>query len=195
MEEVILKIPEHYPMTDDELFELCVANKELRIERDEDGQLIIMSPAGGITGNINFKLITIFGEWMEKNSHLGYGFDSATGFRLQDKSMRSPDVSFVKKEKWDALTLEDQEKFAPVCPDFVIELRSKSDSLLQLKNKMEKWIKNGCQLGWLIDPIEKKSYIYKPDLPIKEVNGFDNTLSGENLLSGFELDLSRLTIK
>ncbi|MBI1769040.1 MAG: Uma2 family endonuclease [Bacteroidetes bacterium] len=182
-------------MTDDELFELCVANKELRIERDEDGQLIIMSPAGGITGNINFKLITIFGEWMEKNSHLGYGFDSATGFRLQDKSMRSPDVSFVKKEKWDALTLEDQEKFAPVCPDFVIELRSKSDSLLQLKNKMEKWIKNGCQLGWLIDPIEKKSYIYKPDLPIKEVNGFDNTLSGENLLSGFELDLSRLTIK
>jgi len=109
MDEVILKIPEHYPMTDDELFELCVANKELRIERDENGQLIIMSPAGGITGNINFKLTGIFSQWMEENAHLGYGFDSATGFRLRDKSMRSPDVSFVKKEKWEALSLEDQE--------------------------------------------------------------------------------------
>src|SRR5258708_3737499 len=192
MDEVILKIPEHYPMTDDELFELCVANKELRIERDENSQLIIMSPAGGITGNINFKLTTIFGEWVEKNSHLGYGFDSATGFRLRDKSMRSPDVSFVKKEKWEALTLEDQEKFAPLCPDFVIELRSKSDSLAQLKNKMEKWISNGCGLGWLIDPIEKKSYIYRPIQVAQEVAGFDKKLSGENLLPGFELDLKRL---
>ncbi len=163
MEELILKIPEHFPLTDDELFELCIANKELRIERDEEGQLIIMSPAGGITGNINFKLTGIFSQWMENNSHLGYGFDSATGFRLRDKSMRSPDVSFVRKEKWDALPLDEQEKFAPVCPDFVIELRSKSDSLSQLKNKMTKWIENGCQLGWLIDPIERKSYIFKPD--------------------------------
>ncbi len=195
MDEVILKIPEHYPMTDDELFELCVANKELRIERDENGQLIIMSPAGGITGNINFKLTGIFSQWMEENAHLGYGFDSATGFRLRDKSMRSPDVSFVKKEKWEALSLEDQEKFAPVCPDFVIELRSKSDSLEQLKSKMEKWISNGCELGWLIDPIEKKSYIYKPNLSTKEVNGFDKLLSGEDLLPGFELDLSRLSVK
>jgi len=98
MDEVILKIPEHYPMTDDELFELCVANKELRIERDENGQLIIMSPAGGITGNINFKLTGIFSQWMEENAHLGYGFDSATGFRLRDKSMRSPDVLLLKRK-------------------------------------------------------------------------------------------------
>ena len=179
-------------MTDDELFELCVANKELRIERDEEGQLIIMSPAGGITGNLNFKLTGIFGQWLENNSHLGYGFDSATGFRLRDKSMRSPDVSFVKKEKWDALSLVEQEKFAPVCPDFVIELRSKSDLLSQLKCKMQKWIANGCELGWLIDPIEKKSYIYKPKEEVQEVIGFDNKLHGENLLPGFELDLKRL---
>jgi Uma2 family endonuclease len=193
MEEVILKIPEHYPMTDDELFELCAANKELRIERDEEGQLIIMSPAGGITGNLNFKLTTIFGEWVEKNSHLGYGFDSATGFRLNDKSMRSPDVSFVKKENWEVLTLAEQEKFAPVCPDFVIELRSKSDSLSQLKNKMAKWISNGCQVGWLIDPIEKKSYIYKPKENVVEVIGFDKKLNGADLLPDFELDLKRLS--
>lgn len=179
-------------MTDDELFELCVANKELRIERDEEGQLIIMSPAGGITGNINFKLTVIFGQWLEKNPHLGYGFDSATGFRLPDKSMRSPDVSFVKKEKWESLSMEEQEKFAPICPDFVIELRSHSDSLPHLKVKMVKWISNGCDLGWLIDPTDEKAYIYKPGVDVQEISGFDKKMLDEKLLPGFELDLSRL---
>jgi Uma2 family endonuclease len=156
MDTVTLNIPTDYPMTDDELFVFCAANKELRIERDELGQLLIISPAGGITGNLNFRLTGILFLWVEKNEKLGYGFDSATGFRLADKSMRSPDVSWVKREKWDALKLEEQEKFTPVCPDFVIELRSKSDSLSELKSKKERWIKNGCELGWLIDPIQKK---------------------------------------
>jgi Uma2 family endonuclease len=192
MEEVILKIPERYAMTDDELFELCVANKELRIERDEEGQLIIMSPAGSFSSNLNFRLSILFGNWVEANPNVGYGFDSSGGFTLPDRSMRSPDVSFIKKEKWEALKLEEQKKFAPICPDFVIELRSESDSLVQLKNKMTKWIKNGCQLGWLIDPIEKKSYVYKPNTSVEEVIGFDKKLSGGNLLPGFELDLKRL---
>jgi Uma2 family endonuclease len=192
MEEVILKIPEQYPMTDDELFAFCAANKELRIERDELGQIIIMSPTGGITGNLNFKLIGIFSQWAERNQHLGYGFDSATGFRLPDKSMRSPDVSWVKKEKWDSLQLEAKEKFAPICPDFVIELRSKSDSLPQLKIKMEKWIGNGCALGWLIDPVEEKAYVYSSGKSVEEIMGFDNLLSGEPLLPGFLLDLSKI---
>ncbi|MEK6782966.1 MAG: Uma2 family endonuclease [Bacteroidota bacterium] len=192
MDLLTLNIPIEYPMTDDELFAFCAANKELRIERDEFGQLIIMSPAGGITGNLNFKLTSIFGQWVEKNTVLGYGFDSATGFRLGDKSMRSPDVSWVKKEKWEALTLQDQEKFAPICPDFVVELRSKSDSLTELKSKMEKWMKNGCQLGWLIDPSQQKAYVYKPNEVIQEIDGFDKKLSGESLLPDFELDLSRL---
>ncbi len=191
MEDLILKIPEQYPMTDDELFAFCAANKELRIERDENGQLIIMSPAGGITGNLNFKLTTIFGEWVQKNPDLGYGFDSATGFRLPDRSMRSPDVSWVKKEKWDALSLTEKEKFAPVCPDFVIELRSKTDSLQQLKLKMEKWMSNGCTLAWLIDPIEEKTYIYSGNT-VQEISGFTSKISGTELLPGFELDLSRL---
>ncbi len=193
MDSLTLTIPTEYPMTDNELFAFCAANKELRIERDELGQLMIMSPAGGITGNLNFRLTSIFGQWAEKNVALGYGFDSATGFRLADKSMRSPDVSWVRKEKWDALALEDQEKFAPLCPDFVIELRPKSDSLSQFKSKMEKWILNGCQLAWLIDPIQKKSYIYKPDGTITELIGFDKKVSGETLLPAFELDLTRLT--
>ncbi|MFN5431354.1 MAG: Uma2 family endonuclease [Cyclobacteriaceae bacterium] len=192
MDLVTINIPEEYPMTDDELFAFCAANKELRIERDELGQLIIMSPSGGITGNLNFRISGIFFQWAEMNGQLGYGFDSATGFRLADRSMRSPDVSWVRKTKWDKLRLEDQEKFAPICPDFVIELRSKSDSLSQLKSKMEKWMENGCELAWLIDPIQQKTYIYQPNVAVYEVTDFDQKLSGGTLLPGFELDLARL---
>jgi Uma2 family endonuclease len=192
MDLVTINIPEEYPMTDDELFAFCAANKELRIERDELGQLIIMSPSGGITGNLNFRISGIFFQWAEMNGQLGYGFDSATGFRLADRSMRSPDVSWVRKTKWDELRLEDQEKFAPICPDFVIELRSKSDSLSQLKSKMEKWMGNGCELAWLIDPIQQKTYIYQPNVALYEVTDFDQKLSGGTLLPGFELDLARL---
>jgi Uma2 family endonuclease len=154
--------------------------------------LMLMSPAGGITGNLNFRLTGIFFLWTDRNATLGYGFDSATGFRLRDKSMRAADLSWVKKERWDALALEDREKFAPLCPDFVIELRSKSDSLSQLKSKMEKWMQNGCQLARLIDPIQQKSYIYKPDGTVIELIGFDKKISGETLLPGFEFDLTRL---
>ncbi|MFM7429410.1 MAG: Uma2 family endonuclease [Flammeovirgaceae bacterium] len=191
MESVTLNIPVDYPMTDDELFAFCAVNKELRIERDELGQLIIMSPAGGVTGNLNFRLTGIFFQWVEK-SKLGYGFDSATGFRLADKSMRSPDVSWIKKERWEALKVEDQEKFAPICPDFVIEIRSKSDSLSQLKSKMEKWVENGCKLAWFIDPIQQKSYVYKSHTAVEEITGFDKKLLAEPLLPGFELNLNRL---
>jgi Uma2 family endonuclease len=192
MELVTINIPEEYPMTDDELFAFCAANKELRIERDEFGQLIIMSPSGGITGNLNFKLTSIFGQWVEMNPELGYGFDSATGFRLADKSMRSPDVSWVRKGKWDSLPIDDKEKFAPVCPNFVIELRSKTDTLSQLKNKMEAWIKNGCELGWLIDPLQKKVYVYHSNGGVSELNGFERILSDETILPGFKFDLNKL---
>lgn len=192
MDEVILKIPEHYRMTDDELFELCVANKELRIERDEQGQLIIMSPAGSFSSNMNFNLNAQLGHWVYVNSELGYGFDSSGGFVLPDKSMRSPDAAWIKKNRWDELPLKERKKFAPICPDFVIELRSESDSLIELKAKMEKWIANGCELGWLIDPIERKTHVYKSSSFPQVIVGFDKKLSGEKLLPGFELDLSRL---
>ena len=192
MDALTLRIPDEDRLTDDELFRICSANKELRIERDEEGQLIIMSPAGSFSSNRNFILNSIFGVWVESHSQLGYGFDSSGGFILPDRSMRSPDSAWIKKERWEALTLEAQEKFAPICPDFIIELRSKSDSLIQLKSKMEKWIANGCELAWLIDPLEKRAYIYKPKSTVQEISDFNNKLSGENLLPGFELDLSRL---
>lgn len=191
MESLILKIPKEDSLTDDELFRICTANKQLRIERDELGQLIIMSPTGSFISNKNFILNGLFSQWVESHLDLGFGFDSSGGFILPDRSMRSPDAAWIKKERWEALSLEAQEKFAPICPDFIVELRSKSDSLSQLKKKMEVWITNGCQLAWLIDPIENKAYIYKPNFPLKELSDFDTKLSGEDLLPGFELDLKR----
>lgn len=179
-------------MTDDKLFAFCTANKELRIERNENGQLVVMSPADSFSGKLNFRLSGFFWQWTENHPDLGYGFDSATGFTLHDNSMRSPDVSWIKKERWDSIPLEEQKKFAPVCPDFVIELRSESDALSELKSKMKEWIKNGCQLAWLIDPLDKKAYIYQPVQPVEEVTGFDHVLKGGHLLPGFELDLTRL---
>ncbi len=191
MESLILKIPKEDSLTDDELFRICTANKQLRIERDELGQLIIMSPTGSFISNKNFILNGLFSQWVESHLDLGFGFDSSGGFILPDRSMRSPDAAWIKKKRWEALSLEAQEKFAPICPDFIVELRSKSDSLSQLKKKMEVWITNGCQLAWLIDPLENKAYIYKPNFPLKELSDFDTKLSGEDLLPGFELDLKR----
>jgi Uma2 family endonuclease len=192
MDAFILRIPEEDSLTDDGLFRICSANKELRIERDELGQLIIMPPVGSFSSNKNFILNGLFSQWVEAHLDLGYAFDSSGGFLLPDRSMRSADAAWIKKERWEALSLDTQEKFAPICPDFIMELRSKSDSLTELKKKMGKWMANGCLLAWLIDPIGKKVYIYKPTAPVLEVIGFDKKLSGENVLLGFELDLKRL---
>ena len=191
MDILTLRIPEQDQFTDDELYRFCVANKELRIERDSSGQLIIMSPVGSKSSNLNLKLSGIFWIWAEAHADLGYGFDSSAGFTLPDRSMRSPDVAWIEKKRWDKLTLEQQEKFAPLCPDFVIELRSKSDPLNILLDKMQLWMKNGCRMGWLIDPQEEKAYVYQLDR-VQEIHGFNNILSGNDILPGFELDLSRL---
>lgn len=191
MDTLTLKIPKEDRITDDELFRICSANKELRIERDELGQLIIMSPVGSLSSNKNFILNGLFSQWVEAHLDLGYAFDSSGGFRLPDKSMRSADAAWIKKERWESIALEEQKKFAPICPDFVIELRSESDSLIQLKKKMGKWIANGCLLAWLIDPIGKKAYVYKPSGSVLEITDSQKKLSGENVLPSFELDLKR----
>jgi Uma2 family endonuclease len=185
-----LKVPQHImPLTDDQLFELCAANSELVIERNSEGELIIMSPAGGLTGNRNLKLASAVFNWNDI-SGLGYTFDSSTGFLLPDHSMLSPDVSWVKKEKWEKLSIKQQEKFPPLCPDFVIELCSPSDELRYVKSKMETWIKNGCQLGWLIDPREQKAFVYE-DGNVKEFS-FKDMLNGGKLMPGFSFSLSKL---
>lgn len=193
METFTLQIPEQDKFSEEELLRFCEANKDLRIERDEFGQIIIMSPVTSFFSNQNFIVNAFLGVWVIANPSLGYAFESSAGFTLPDKSMRSPDAAWVRREKWDALTQEQQQSFAPICPDFVIELRSKSDSLSQLKLKMQKWVSNGCQLAWLIDGIERKAYVYTSSKQSPEEFSFESKLGGGSLLPGFELDLGKLS--
>jgi Uma2 family endonuclease len=186
-----LRVPQHImPLTDDELFELCASNSELVIERNSNGELIIMSPTGGLTGNRSSRLLIEVGKWNDKKK-LGYVFDSSTGFLLGDGSMLSPDTSWISKERWDLISRDKQEKFPPICPDFIIELRSPSDEFKYVKNKMNVWIKNGCRLAWFIDPIEKIALVYRPQQTVREYS-FTEKLIGEDVLPGFELALSKL---
>ena len=177
-------------LDEDEFFEFCMLNKDLRIELTSAGDLIIMPPTGGKTGIRNFKLIASFAAWSEKDG-TGQGFDPSTIFSLPNGAKRSPDLSWVRNERWNQLTEKEQERFPPLCPDFVVELRSKSDSLKVLQNKMKEYVENGAQLGWLIDPLKKKVYVYRPQTAVEV---FDNPpdISGEPLLRGFTLDVRSL---
>lgn len=175
---------------EDELFEFCQLNRDLRIERTAEGDLIIMPPTGGKTGIRNFKLITSFGSWVKRDA-TGQGFDSSTVFGLPNHAKRSPDVSWVRNERWDSLSELQQKKFPPLCPDFAVELRSDTDSLKALQEKLEEYIENGAQLGWLIDPLEKKVYVYRQGRPVEILND-PQTIAGETLLPGFILDLREL---
>lgn len=138
-------------LTDEQFFQLCHNNRDYRFERTAKGELLIMSPTGGETGNRDFEISVQLGIW-NKQHNLGKGFDSSTGFTLPNGAVRSPGASWVKRERWDALTPEQQQKFAPLCPDFVVELRSPSDSLEKVREKMQEYINNGASLGWLINP-------------------------------------------
>ncbi|BAZ51864.1 hypothetical protein NIES4103_45230 [Nostoc sp. NIES-4103] len=177
-------------LTDEQFFQMCQKNRDYRFERTASGELLIMPPTGSETGNRNFDIVVELGIW-NKQTKLGKGFDSSTGFTLPNGAERSPDVSWVKIERWNALTPEQQEKFAPICPDFVVDLRSPSDSLKDLQDKMQEYIENGARLGWLIDRKNKRVEIYRPG---KDVEILDNptSLSGENVLPGFVLDLQQI---
>ncbi len=177
-------------MSDDEFFDFCMANKDLRIELTSEGDLIIMPPTGMKTGNRNFTLTTQFGMWAIKDG-TGVGSDSSTLFSLPNGAKRSPDLAWVRKERWEALSKEQQEKFAPLCPDFVVELRSPTDNLRRLQKKMEEYVASGAKLGWLIDPSRRKVYIYRPQASVEILND-PQTVSGEPLLAGFTLDIQRL---
>lgn len=178
------------PMNDDEFFDFCQRNKGLRIEMEADGEIIFMPPTGSETGIKNFKLTTKFGNWVEKDGS-GEGFDSSTGFVLPNGAKRSPDLSWISLEKWNAIPKAKRKKFAPVCPDFVVELRSETDSLSKLKDKMEEYIENGASLGWLIDAAKRKVYVYRPNAEV-EVLENPNEISGEPLLKGFTLNLKEI---
>lgn len=179
-------------MTDDEFFSFCRANDPLELERDKNGNIIIVSPTGSKTGNVNLTLASRVFLWSEE-TNAGYTFDSSTGFKLPNGATRSPDVAWIKKDRWEAIPEEQQEKFAPICPDFIIELRSVSDDLTYLQNKMEEYRDNGCQLGWLIDRKQQQVFIYRPELPVETIVDFTQVLSGETILPGFQFDLKLLT--
>ena len=174
-------------LTDKQYFQLCQNNRDFRFEMTALGELLIMPPTGGETGRRNVKITTQLDNWNTKEN-LGEVFDSSTGFILPNGAKRSPDASWVKSERWNALTSEQKEKFPPICPDFVVELRSASDSLTELQEKMKEYIQNGASLGWLIDRKNKQVEIYRPDRDVEVVKNPIN-LSGEDILPGFVLDL------
>ena len=177
-------------MDDEEFYQFCQINRELRIERTKEGDIIIMPPANTTTGGKNFELTGSFWAWVKLDG-TGKGFDSSTGFTLPNGAKRSPDLSWIRNERWNALTEQERNRFAPICPDFVVELRSKPDSIKTLKAKMDEYIENGAQLGWLIDPMKKRVHIYRPNAVV-EVLDNPQTVSGEPLLSGFTLDMQSL---
>jgi Uma2 family endonuclease len=187
MTAVILQIPQSLKFTDDKFVEMVAANKDLRLELSSQGELSIMSPTGGETGNRNFEMCLDLGYWNRQNG-LGKAFDSSTGFKLPNGATRSPDVSWIKMERWNALTPEQRKRFLPLCPDFVIELVSESDDLADTQAKMREYIANGLRLGWLINPKNKQVEIYRPNQEIEVLQSPAN-LSGENVLPGFILDL------
>ena len=174
-------------MSDDEFFNFCQRHRELRIEMDKYGEISIMSPTGSETGRINFNLIADFAIWARADGS-GEGFDSSTGFILPNGAKRSPDLSWIKLERWLAIPSEQRKKFAPICPDFVVELRSESDTLTALQDKMAEYIENGAKLGWLIDIIRQKVYVYQPGIPVQILDK-PSEISGEPLLKGFVLQM------
>jgi Uma2 family endonuclease len=187
MTAVILQIPQSLKFTDDKFVEMVAANQDLRLELSSQGKLSIMSPTGGETGDRNLELGGQVWFW-NRQKGLGKAFDSSTGFKLPNGATRSPDVSWIKIERWNALTTEQRKKFLPLCPDFVIELVSESDDLADTQAKMREYIANDLRLGWLINPKSQQVEIYRPNQEIEILQSPAN-LSGEDVLPGFILDL------
>ncbi|NEO92180.1 MAG: Uma2 family endonuclease [Moorea sp. SIO3G5] len=177
-------------LTDKQFWQLCHDNSDLRFERTATGELIIMSPTGSTTGERNADLIYQLKAWSRQNN-LGKVFDSNSGFTLPNGANRSPDASWVQQERWDALTPVEQERFAPICPDFVVELMSPSDSLEKTRAKMREYMENGARLGWLINRKQRKTETYRPHQDVEILNNPD-TISGEDVLPGFVLDLTTI---
>ena len=174
-------------MTDDQLYELCQLNPELQIERTPQGELLIMPPTGGETSKRNLDLLVAVGTWA-KHEGSGIAFDSSGGFILPNSALRSPDVAWIRRSRLETLTTEQKKRFIPLCPDFVIKLRSPTDSLSALQAKMQEYLDNGARLGWLIDPEDRRVYIYRSNGAIERLET-PAELSGDPVLPGFVLDL------
>jgi Uma2 family endonuclease len=182
----------HVHLTDEQFFQLCADNPELNVERDAQGALIFMSPVGGEGGNYELELGIDLGIW-NRQTKLGKVFSSSTIFKLPGGGSRSPDVAWVELSRWHSLTPEQRRKFPPLAPDFVIELRSPSDRLSMLQEKMQEYITSGVQLGWLINPQDQQVEIYRPNHE-KETRLLPTNLSGEGVLPGFVLSLEKFDV-
>lgn len=177
-------------VTPEEFEQLSADYRDLRLELTSTGELIVMPPTGAETGKRNFNLIGQLAVWFRETG-IGVCFTNDTGFTLPNGAIRSPDAAWSKREKWDSLTKQQKERFAPLCPDFVVELRSPSDRLSEVRNKMAEYMETGASLGWLIDPSKRQVYVYRPS---EEVVVLDNpeTVSADPLLPGFTLNLTEL---
>jgi Uma2 family endonuclease len=177
----------HVELTDEQFYQLCITNPDLNIERSAQGVLIVMPPVGGDSGNREMELGTDLSIWNRK-TNLGKVFSSSTVFKLPDGGDRSPDAAWVELSRWQALTPEQRQKFPPIAPDFVIELRSRTDALDLLQEKMKEYMDSGVRLGWLFNPKEQQVEIYRQGQE-KEVRSLPTLLSGEIVLPGFELQV------
>jgi Uma2 family endonuclease len=185
-----VSLPAIATMTRDEFYTFCQANRDLRIERTATGEVVIMPSAFSDTGNRNFNLAVQLGVWADQNG-TGLGFDSSTGFTLPNGAMRSPDAAWITAERWNSLSENEQTSFAPICPDFVIELRSASDTLSGLQSKMQEYIDNGALLGWLIDRKNRTVYIYRPDQDLQVLTN-PHQISGSPELIDFSLKMAKI---
>ena len=189
MTALILNLHPAIELTDEQFFQLCQNNRDLRLERTAEGELIIRPPTGWKSGNQNSRLTQRLGNWTETDG-TGLAFDSSTGFKLPNGANRSPDASWVRKERLEALN-PDPTRFLPMAPDFVVELRSATDNLKTVQQKMQEYLENGVRLGWLIDPQNQQVEVYRQGRDV-EVLQSPTTLSGEDVLPGFVLDLTQI---
>jgi Uma2 family endonuclease len=178
------------PMSDQDLMRFCAANDMVRVERDANGEILVMTPAGIKTSRMNSRITRLLDEWAEQDGR-GIAVDSNGGFTLPDGSVRAANAAWVSLPQREALSAEDRSRYAPLCPELIIELRSPTDSLPELKEKMEQWIANGSQLAWLIDPIEQNVFIYSPN-ESPEVHYHPTSVQGDRVMAGFELVMARI---
>jgi Uma2 family endonuclease len=190
MSAIAFKLEPLVNLTDDAFHQLCQANPEVKFERSAQGELVVMSLTGGVSGNRNIKLSARLELWADTEGS-GLAFDSSTMFRLPNGAYRSPDTAWISFERWQALTPEEQERFPPICPDFVVELRSATDSLSSLQQKMQEYLDNGARLGWLINPQSQQVEVYRSHQAIQILQA-PSQLSGETVLPGFKLNTTGL---
>lgn len=180
---------QHVHLTDEQFYQLCINNPEWNIEQNAKGALIVMPPVGGESGEREADYIIDLGNW-NRQTQLGKVFSSSTIFRLPNGGSRSPDAAWIELSRWQALTPEQRKKFPPIAPDFVIELRSATDNLTTLQEKMQEYLESGVRLGWLLNPQDQQVEIYRQGQE-KEVRSLPTLLSGETVLPGFELQVDR----